>query len=88
MRWLLPSTWIAAMQAASEAVGQRPGFTVFWVLWGLAGLAIEIWSIVDRRAGDTLSEHLWYLLRSGFTWFVCLGILVWLTIHLLTGGRV
>lgn len=36
-----------------------PVTTVFWVAWVVAGLAVEIWALLNRRPGDTLSEQFW-----------------------------
>lgn len=34
-------------------------FTLLWVLWIVAFLAIELIALLDRRLDDTLSEHVW-----------------------------
>lgn len=72
-------------------------FTALWVAWLLAFVAIETWALIDRRRGDTLSEHAWdwFCLtgtkagKSG--WCIIRRIVffsawLWLTIHFVTGG--
>lgn len=34
-------------------------YTIAWLLWGAAFFVIEGLAIRDKRAGDTLSEHVW-----------------------------
>lgn len=71
------------------------GFTVAWVFWIAMFAVIEGAAIVRKERGDTLSEHVWrwfsvadkprgYKMRR----FVLLVFLVWLIVHLLTGGWV
>lgn len=71
------------------------GFTIAWIFWLAMFLVIEGAAIFRKERGDTLSEHVWrwfsvsgkprgYKMRR----FVLLVFLVWLTVHLLTGGWV
>jgi len=63
-------------------------YTIGWASWALAGLALEIMALLDKRgSGDTLSEHIWWLLQWPPVWFVALGLLLWVAVHLLSGGR-
>lgn len=34
-------------------------YTIIWVLLGAVGAATELVALVNRRPGDTLSEHVW-----------------------------
>lgn len=74
-------------------------YTVAWLLWIAAFLVIEGAAILDRRRGDTLSEHVWkwFAVRvaagktakaRNFRRFALLAFLAWLVIHFLTGGWV
>lgn len=62
------------------------GFTIAWLVWGLAFAAIELPAVFNKTKGDTLSEHIWkwfavkdkptgYLWRR-FSLVVALGLLV------------
>jgi hypothetical protein len=62
-------------------------FTVAWGLVGTAVAVIEGLALVNRRKGDTLSEHVWALLKLGRAARVVLVLFwTWLGIHLFTGG--
>ena len=72
-------------------------YTAGWVLWIVLFAALETAALVDRRRGDTLSEHTWdwFCLRGGKAgrsrWCVLrrfgfLAFWAWLTIHFLSGG--
>ena len=78
-------------------------FTWLWIGWGLAFAVIEGVALVNARAGDTLSEHVWAWLgvrRSGARpartprWtlrvarIIVLSGLLWLALHFATGGWV
>lgn len=72
-------------------------FSWLWIGWIVAFLVIEGFAIINKKRGDTLSEHVWswfqlkgrkddkkpwqVLLRLGFLFFW-----VWLTFHFLSGG--
>ena len=69
------------------------GWTIAWLLWLACFLAIELPAILNRRAGDTLSEHvwLWASVKGKGAWWrirrIVLGaFLLWLSVHMLTGG--
>lgn len=74
------------------------GYTMAWAAWLAAFGVIEGKALLDRRRGDTLSEHVWRwfgtardIQPSGwvkFRRFVLLSFLAWLTAHFLTGGWV
>ena len=70
-------------------------YTWLWAIWGLFFLAIEGGAIMDKRPGDTLSEHVWkwigkkgYEKPSGYKWRRgALGaFLAWLAYHFFTGN--
>lgn len=58
-------------------------YTVGWALWAALGVALEITALVDAQPGDTLSEHLRFLLGSHpLVWFVGLGAAAWAAQHI------
>ena len=68
-------------------------YTVAWIVWALAFLAIEIPAVRNRRPVDTLSEHIWSLFSvrtqaAGWRWrrIALLAALAGLVAHLLGGG--
>ena len=62
-------------------------FTLGWVVI-LGALGVwELWAILRKKRGDTLSEHTWWLLRkSPVIWFVALGFFGWLIVHFFAFG--
>jgi hypothetical protein len=71
------------------------GWTVVWLLWLGMFAVVEGAALLNKKPGDTLSEHVWdwfgirgkpkgYQARR----FVLLVFLAWLTTHFLTGGWV
>ena len=67
------------------------GWTVAWLAWGVGFLMIEMPAVFNKRAGDTLSEHLrsWFALRGKPKgWLgrrlVLAGFFAWLLVHLFT----
>lgn len=65
-------------------------YTVMWILWGLFFAVIEGQAILDKRHGDTLSEHVWkWIGKKGYEkpkWYKArrgvLGLgLLWLIAH-------
>jgi hypothetical protein len=65
------------------------GYTVAWAIWIVYFLAVETIAILDKDRGDTLSEHVWAIVRSSsFAWFMVGGLLIWLVYHFLFEGRV
>lgn len=69
-------------------------YTLLWLVWLLMFGAIEGAALFNRRAGDTLSEHVWgwfSIKAKGTGWrarrFALLAFLAWLAAHFLTGGR-
>lgn len=70
------------------------GWTIAWLIWGAAFLAIELPAAFNRRPGDTLSETVWRWFRvkdprpTAVTWTLRVALaafLVWLTVHLTFG---
>lgn len=65
-------------------------FTVMWAAWIAAFLAIEIPALIQRRRGDTLTDHvMWFQrLRVGrvpIGWILFGAFWTWLTTHFVTG---
>jgi hypothetical protein len=58
-------------------------WSVMWLIWLTAFLAIEIPAILNDEAHDTLSEHIWALTEISFFWWLVAGFLVWLLVHML-----
>lgn len=72
----------------------RPAYTWVWVALGAAALVVELAALFSPRAGGTLSENVWYLLKvndprpSSAVWVgrgVVAVFLVWLVPHFLFG---
>ena len=62
------------------------GFRVFWVCWGLVGLAVEIYAAwIRHQAGDTLTEQIRPLLGHPFVWWMGAGLFVWAGLHFFFG---
>lgn len=32
---------------------------IFWLTWALLGIAVEIYALLNKQTGDTLSEQVW-----------------------------
>ncbi len=70
------------------------GYTLAWLIWLLQFAAIEGAALVNKRDGDTLSEHVWRwfsMRQKGAGWrmrrFALLAFLAWLVAHFLTAGE-
>lgn len=52
-----------------------------WTLTAILAAALELWALIRRAGGDTLSEQVWRLLRV--RWIRPLALLIWgwLTVH-------
>lgn len=68
-------------------------YTTAWLVWIVMFFAIELPAAFNRKEGDTLSEHLWKWFsikdKSKGWRFRRMGLtftLVWIFIHLITGG--
>jgi len=74
------------------------GWTIAWLTWIAAFLAIEIPGLLNKTPGDTLSEHVWKWFATGnpkqpanahfirARRFALLAGMAWLSVHFLTGG--
>lgn len=70
-------------------------YSIAWVIWILFFVVVEALAIIDKKKGDTLSEHFWKKFgivdaekkrnKKGLR-LVGAAFLMWLVIHLLTGG--
>lgn len=61
-------------------------FTIGWIVWALGFAVLEGVALVNKRKGDTLSEHVWKYFdvdtkRWTFLRFVLTAGMVWLTGH-------
>lgn len=71
------------------------GYTIAWLSWLGVFVVIEGLALLNKHAGDTLSEHVWRWFAitghpSGwvrFRRFLLLSFMTWLTAHFVTGGR-
>lgn len=70
---------------------KRPWYTALWVIWIALFGAIEGAALVDKRKGDTLTEHVrkWFSIgKKSKGWrarrFVLLSFLAWLVAHFLS----
>ncbi|MBA0054282.1 hypothetical protein E0L36_26555 [Streptomyces sp. AJS327] len=78
------------------------GYTVAWLSWLGLFVVVEGKALLNKRDGDTLSEHVWRWFATTKTktreteqpsgWvrlrrFGLLAFMGWLTAHFLTGGR-
>ena len=65
-------------------------YSAAWALWLAAFLVVEGVAVFNRKAGDTLSEHVWLWFgvkaapKSWLVWPLRL-FLGWLAVHLGTG---
>lgn len=60
-------------------------YSLGWLLIFGAGLIYELYTVVDDRRGNTLSETVWRLNRRWWFRFLLVTGLAWLAVHLLTG---
>lgn len=79
--------------ASWEGRHVQRAYTIAWLLWLAALAALETAALVDKRPGDTFSEHVikWASMRGhGRMWrlrrLALLVVLSYLAIHLLSGG--
>lgn len=66
----------------------RNKYLWIWLAWGMVGLVLEVYTMCNKKTGDTFSELVWALLRRGplITWLFA-GLLGFLVVHLLKEGR-
>ena len=69
-------------------------FTWAWVVWIVWFLFWEAWALIERakypkEAGETFSEHIWFLRNNGgsFAAFMVAGLVLWLAYHFIVEGR-
>jgi len=64
-------------------------FTLAWISIIVSGLALEAVALLRKGRGETLSEHVWALLRKSVViWFLGLGLFAWLAVHFFGFGIV
>ncbi len=70
-------------------------YTIAWLIWIVVFFAIEIPALLNKRKGDTLTEHIrvWFAVGKKTKWsklrrLTLLVALVWLSVHLLFKGFV
>lgn len=101
MRRALPFALGGALFGAAGGAALAFGtWWAAWVVWFTWFAAVEGMALVNSRAGDTLSEHVWAWfgtkrgpagMRAPSGWtrarrFVLLAFMAWLSVHFLTGG--
>lgn len=69
-------------------------YTIAWYMWIAYFVVVEGAALLDKRPGDTLSEHVWYwfsMKDQGPSWHIrrviLLTMMAWLSAHFLTGGQ-
>ena len=62
-----------------------PFYTVAWIVLGLGAAAVEALALRDPDSGDTLTEHLRYVLRRRVVWYGGMGLAIWAILHLFFG---
>lgn len=63
-------------------------FTAGWIVWGIGFAVLEGIAIKRKAKGDTLSEHVWFIVRKTplFRWLI-LAAMIWLTLHFTFLGK-
>lgn len=63
-------------------------FTWLWALWIAFFLVVEGVAVFNERANDTLSSHIWYLIKAQpyFVGIPLMLLLLWLIKHFYTEG--
>lgn len=60
---------------------------VFWIAWIAVGFFYEMWAIINRQPGDTLSEQVWWLRQNmsgevfSLILFLLAGLAAWAVYH-------
>lgn len=76
--------------------GKSEGFSIFWLVWVVAAVVVELVAVRRKQSGDTLSENEWAvtgvkgdrLLPAWLAWplrVIVAGFLVWLIPHFTLG---
>lgn len=64
-------------------------FHIGWIAWVVAFATLESLAIADPQTGDTLSEHVWWLISyNEIVWVAGAGLMLWMTDHFLLKGLV
>lgn len=56
-------------------------FALIWAIIFAVGLTFEAYTIIRKRRGDTLSEHVWLLSKYGVGRLLLIPAWVWMTYH-------
>lgn len=56
-----------------------------WAIWAAAGTALELWGLLTKRRGDTLTENVRWLVSHKWLWWSLLGLSVWTVGHFFFG---
>lgn len=60
---------------------------LFWIVWIAVGFFYEMWAIVNRQPGDTLSEQVWWARQNmsgeafSLILFLLAGLAAWAVYH-------
>lgn len=61
---------------------------IIWLVIIGVVVTFELWAVISKVPGDTLSEFLWAITRHNAVRFTVAGFLVWLILHIIGGpGR-
>ena len=65
------------------AAGLVLWFTIIYGVLGALIIGVELYGVVKKRRGDTISEHYWWVQkRAPWVRIFLLGFLIWLAVHL------
>jgi len=62
-------------------------FRIAWIVWALTGLALEVWALLDKESGDTLTEQVRWIVNHPWCWWAGAGLAIWAIGHLFLGWR-
>ena len=68
-------------------VGGMNGFTMLWLVWVAFGVILELYTLLRKAPGDTLSEQLWSLRDYGSGLFsLIIAFMLWAVYHFIKEG--
>ena len=62
-------------------------FRIAWVVWALAGIGLEIWALLNKESGDTLTEQVRWIVNHPWCWWAGAGLAIWAAGHFFFGWR-